>query len=62
MNNYQKPSFYFGEDGMPTISMGQSIQIFTEDARDYYGKMIDKNLNTQSETYRVVFEFSTKKY
>ena len=62
MNNYQKPSFYFSEDGIPTISMGQSIQIFTEDARNYYGKMIEKNLNTQSETFRVVFEFSTKEH
>ena len=61
-NNYSDSTFYFSEDGVPTIYLGQSIQIFTESARDYYGKMIKKNLDTKSEKFRVVFEFTSKTY
>jgi len=56
------PTFFFGEDEVPTIFLGQTIQIFTEGARDYYCEMIRKNLNTSSEKFRVIFEFTNKKH
>ena len=54
---YPKPTFSFGDDGVPTIHIGQTIQLLTEDGRDWYASMICKNLTgVEGNKFRMVFE------
>ena len=40
--DYPKPTFSFGDDGVPTIHIGQTIQLLTEDGRDWYASIFVK--------------------
>ena len=61
--DYPKPTFSFGDDGIPTIHIGQTIQLLTEDGKDWYASMIRKNLTgVEGNKFRMVFEFEDTVY
>jgi|TARA_R100001460_G_scaffold60149_2_gene100177 hypothetical protein len=60
---YPKSTFDFGNDGISIAHLGQTIQLLTEDGKDWYASMIRKNLTgVEGNKFRMIFEFEDTVY